>query len=198
MTTMRRFVFAGAGTIALIMAGLGVAWACTPSSTVTLLPETGPAGMKVNLTGQVAPDARGGSPVEILWNSPSGQILATVPADPNGNFAAEVTVPQAPPGVYYVQAVSNRTEAGRAAFELTSSAQLGPDQGSATRSVSADTWSGLAESNSVLTDGSAGSSSPSPLSSSGGFATGAALTAVGLLALVCLAALGKARKTSRG
>lgn len=184
MTWKRSGTLACLGVVAVLMLGLGLAWACTPTSSIVLLPETGPTASKITVSGQVAPDAGSAAPVEIRWNSVSGLLLGTVTADATRNFSAEVTVPDVAPGVYYVLAISGKAEAGRASYEVaTSSASVSTAQRAApSKSVSADLWTGLAKQ-----DGAISAAVPSNDSRSeapeGTAAAGFALLAIGFVGL---------------
>ncbi len=110
--------------------------------------------------------------------------MGTVTADGNRNFSAEVTVPDVSPGVYYVLAISGNAEAGRATFEVAPSAgAVSAEQTAASsKSVSADLWNGLARQDQGVS-AAVSSDQARPALPKGTAVTGAALTAIGFLAL---------------
>jgi len=61
-------------------------------------------------------------PIEIRWNALNGQQLALADADAGGNFAANVSVPAARPGVYSIMVVAGKAGVTRSVFEVTPSA----------------------------------------------------------------------------
>lgn len=191
MTGKRFGMFGGVGAAFGLIMGLGLAWACTPTSSIVLLPETGPAGSKITVAGQVAPDAGPAAPVEIRWNSVSGLLLGTVSPDASRNFSAEVTVPEVGEGIYYVMAISGKAEAGRASFQVVQPEQpttaAGEPAGSP-RSISADVWSGLERPNAGTS--SPISAPPDAAPRNAGIFAGTALVAIGLSALATHLILG--------
>lgn len=94
-------VFAAVVVVATLT-GAGAAWAAGacfgPQASLAAEPSSGTAGSNVLVRGD-----NFGGPVDIYWNSRGGTRLATA-ATPN--FAVEVKIPAAPPGVYYIVAVA--------------------------------------------------------------------------------------------
>lgn len=84
------------------------AWACSPSATIAVSPTAGPAGAQLRVSGkQFTPDT-------VQITGPPGLAATTTgPA-----FDVGVTIPDVPPGFYFVTA---STPAGRASavFEVT-------------------------------------------------------------------------------
>lgn len=175
-----------AGMAALAMAtGLvsvaGLAWACTPQAEVApLVMQSGPPGSRVPLTGLAAKPG----PIQVRWNSPRGPLLGTGVAamTPAGiNFATEVTIPEAGPGVYYLVVSTSDGGTARAAFEVLSPAAAAPTAAAPTPALAPGTealWNGL----------SSGSPVPGPETSLGspggsGTAVGVGLAAVGLVGM---------------
>ncbi|HVL93437.1 MAG TPA: hypothetical protein VM264_08835 [Acidimicrobiales bacterium] len=105
---VRRWAVLVTGTAGLALAGAAAGWACTGQGTIGLSPAKGPAGATVRVDGT----GFGANAVDIRWGSASGPLLGTAT---NGTFSVNVTVPQAGPGVYYVVAVPQETEANRRA-----------------------------------------------------------------------------------
>lgn len=100
---MRRMLVVALGGLALLLAGAGFAWACTPQSTLDLTVRSGKSGMLIGVTGE---DYYPGE-VEVLWLHKNGerehlQFVETA----TGDFRTEITVPDdAEPGTHYVRGV---------------------------------------------------------------------------------------------
>ena len=86
---------------------LAPAFACTPQANLTLPTSRVDPGGTVSVIGQVfAPTGVDAGPVTLRWNGVTGQALATVDADAQGTFQADVTVPSdVTPGFYLISAV---------------------------------------------------------------------------------------------
>lgn len=171
----------GVGFLTGFMALGATAWGCTVQAGIDpLLVQSGRPGTKLAVTGEaIAP-----GPVELRWNGIRGPVVATAIAGGGSHsteFAAEVTVPEAAPGVYYLVLASGDAGVGRAAFEVTavppatSTAQGGGFS-------AADVWS--TTSSSATTDGA----SPA-------LALGTGMLAVGLVALFTGATVGAVRRS---
>lgn len=99
------------------VAVVGAAWACVPQPLVTVRPaSSGPAGTEVTVEGLAVNGA-----LEIRWNSVDGPRLATATGP---SFSVQVTIPEAPPGLYSVIVLERKPDAslastGRAAFLVT-------------------------------------------------------------------------------
>jgi hypothetical protein len=145
--------------VGLALSMASVAWACTAQVNV-VGPLSGPSGSEVTVKGGAAP---ANAQVHILWNGLDGQRLATAPTNGAGDFSTAVTVPQVAPGVYFMVIASDDASEGvaRMAFEVT------PGAGSQRVLASAP--------DAVTSSGSQSSDS--------GVAVGAALLAVGVVAL---------------
>jgi hypothetical protein len=105
---MRRLLaLAATATAAVVLGGAAVTWACTGQGSIMLSPASGPGGTVVTVKGT----GFGANPVEVRWGSASSTspLLGTAP---NGNFAIDVKVPDAPSGVYYIVAVPTTTPEG--------------------------------------------------------------------------------------
>ncbi len=125
----RLVVLAGLGVVALGLATVAVAWACSPTAKIAVTgqippgvsPSTaaGPAGSTATVRGSEFADG----PVEVRWNSTNGPVLAREPG-PNRTPTLEIKIPNEAPGVYYVVAVGRSADgsvAGKASapFEIT-------------------------------------------------------------------------------
>ena len=85
--------------MACVVLGIaGLAWACTPQATISLIPRSARAGEPVTVNGSRFED----TPVEIRWNDAGGPLLA-VASGPE--FSVQITAPaDAADGVYFVVA----------------------------------------------------------------------------------------------
>ncbi len=84
--------------------GAGV-WACVALPVVTVEPQgSGLPGTKVTVHGTDF-----GGDIDIRWNKIDGPRLATATAD-GGPFSAEVTIPEAPAGLYSIVVVARRPD----------------------------------------------------------------------------------------
>jgi hypothetical protein len=110
-----------------------------------------------------------GAPVEIRWNSVTGQKIGGSVADGQGNFATTVSIPDVAPGVYSMVAQAGTEGLARTSFEVTAPAAAAPAPNSG-----AGSW--LSRPTSAL-DSSGDSGSEL------GLVAGAALLGVGLLGL---------------
>lgn len=173
-----------AGIIGLVfLVGLmalgATASGCTVQAGIDpLLVQSGRPGTTLAVTGE----ATAPGPVELRWNGIRGPALATAIAGGGSHsteFAAEVTVPEVAPGVYYLVLASGEAGVGRAAFEVTA---VSPVMSTAfgAESSAADVWS--TTSSSATTEGTAP-----------GLALGTGMLAVGLVALFTGATVGAVR-----
>lgn len=139
----RAWLLLGLGLLAVPLAALGIAHACTGLATVSANPGAGAAGDRVTISGKgFAPhdpaDVRGG-PAEIRMDDQRGPVLAT--ASPQGgaaggSFSAQITVPQVPPGDHII-IVTQTGAAGQPAygtparqvFTVTAPSNSGPPAG---------------------------------------------------------------------
>ena len=95
----RRSVAGVVSVLAVVVGGVGLAWACTPSAYVFLSKTGGSPGTTITVRGkEFAP-----GPVEIQWTGAQG-AQRTVANGPT--FSVPVVVPDAEPGVYYVEATA--------------------------------------------------------------------------------------------
>lgn len=100
----RRAICAALAVAALGLAGAALAWACTPNSYVTFTgPDSGPPGTQTTLNGQYF---SAGAAVEIRGGSESGPLLATATGP---SFNVGLTIPDVPPGVYYIVATARNS-----------------------------------------------------------------------------------------
>ncbi len=81
-----------------------LAWACTPQASIHVNPTDGRAGDSVAVTGE---GFTANTAVQFRWDSSSGPLLATANTAKDGTVALNVTVPDAGPGVYYLQATAH-------------------------------------------------------------------------------------------
>jgi hypothetical protein len=95
MTTIRRLSLTLIGLLAVAATVAGLAWACTPSASLSLDRQFGPAGDSVTVTGSAFTTG----PVDVRWNSDTGPLLANRTGP---SFTATVEVPDAAPGVYMI------------------------------------------------------------------------------------------------
>jgi hypothetical protein len=95
----RRYFIGVLSTLAVVVGGVGLAWACTPSAYLFLSETGGSPGTTITVTGkEFAP-----GPVEIEWTGAKG----AQPTLANGpSFSVAMPVPDVEPGVYYVQATA--------------------------------------------------------------------------------------------
>lgn len=118
---------------ALLFAG-GLAWACTEAATISLGANSGPAGTPVNVTGSSF--AQG--PVEVRWNSRTGEILGT---GQGPDFTISITPPAGtPPEVYYIVAIQSGLEG---TFSASETLEVTGPSGRTGSSVSSELWSGF-------------------------------------------------------
>lgn len=184
MKALRGSRKAAAAGFAMLLGLIGVAsfaWACTPQAEVApLVVQSGAPGTRVPVTGLAAKPG----PIQVRWNSPKGPVLGTGVAaiTPTGlNFATEVTIPEAAPGVYYLVVNTNDGGTARAAFEVLSPNAAAPTAAAPTPALVPGTealWDGLGNSSPVAgPETSVGSPGGS------GMAVGAGMAAVGLVGM---------------
>ena len=92
----RRLCLGAVSLLAPLVLALGVAWACVPSSSMTVRADSGIPGTTVRVA------ANGFQPgqIQIRWDSPTGPVLKETTGPP---FEAEVQIPSdARPGLHYV------------------------------------------------------------------------------------------------
>lgn len=119
----RCLVWLGLSVVAVtLVAVVSTAWACSPSASIGVQPNSGPAASVATVAGQ---GFLAGKPVEIRWNSVSGPVLAerTGPT-----FSAQVSVPATAPGYYYFVALARNDDGtiggkSSAAFQVTASTE---------------------------------------------------------------------------
>lgn len=107
----RVWLLLGLGALAVPLAAVGLAYACTGLATVSSNPGSGAPGTAVTVSGKgFTPhdpsDART-APAEIRLDSQSGPVLATVsPAGgaAGGSFSTQITVPQVTAGDHVLMA----------------------------------------------------------------------------------------------
>lgn len=94
------------------------AWACTPQTPIAIMPNSGYPGSQVEISGASSEIYRSNL-VEIRWNSINGPVLGSAAVAPGQAFSIKVTVPEAPPGVYYPVLVTGGSFGiARAPFEI--------------------------------------------------------------------------------
>lgn len=112
----RRGAVAGLLASLMVVTGAGLAWACTAQTLMQVAPSmTGPAGSQVQVTASVA----SAGPVSLRWNGAQGPVLASGEARPRESVDMSVTIPEVPPGVYYLVLVADGNDVARAAYEVT-------------------------------------------------------------------------------
>ena len=128
-----------AGVVMLGTAG----WACTAYyvGVNPLSVNSGAPGAKLAVSGYLDRYVPSDGMVEVRWDALEGPVLAG--ALPHGDmggmrFEADVTIPQAPPGVHYLVVRSGERGMARAAFEVTSDPTA--KVGSATQPARLQPW----------------------------------------------------------
>lgn len=110
---------AAAALAVTALAGASVAWACSaqPQAGINGGQTTGPVGAQLTVTGRDF----GHGPVQVRWNSKSGQLLGE---GQGPSFAVAITIPQAPTGVHYIVAFEPvGTSSASLAFEVIAPAR---------------------------------------------------------------------------
>jgi len=118
----RAWLLLGMGLLAVPLAAVGLAYACTGLATVSSNPGSGAPGDTVTVTGKGFaahdPSDVRTSPAEIRLDTQSGPVLASVsPAGgaAGGSFSVQITVPQVPAGDHVLMATQNAAD-GRPAY----------------------------------------------------------------------------------
>ncbi len=118
----RVWLLLGLGALAVPLAVVGLAYACTGLATVSSNPGSGAPGDTVTVSGKGFtphdPSDTRTSPAEIRLDSQSGPALAT--ADPaggaaGGSFSVQITVPQVPAGDHVLMVTQVGTD-GRPSY----------------------------------------------------------------------------------
>lgn len=121
LTTARRTSTMVAALVMAVLGTASVAWACssqprlnTSSNGQTSAGQTsGPSGTRVTVSGSDF----GAGPIEVRWDSRSGQLLAETQGP---SFSVPVTIPPAPQGAHYIIAFQTvGTGTASMAFEVT-------------------------------------------------------------------------------
>ena len=158
-----RWIGAAAASL-LLLAGTATAWACVPQPGILVQPRSsGAAGTQVTLIGKAFADSR----AEIRWNALDGELLGAVPGP---DFSTDVTIPQAPSGLYTLIVILRGADGAvantaRAPFEVV--AASAPPASAAAR-----------------TDNRPNSPLPSPAPATASSPRATAALALGLLAVV--------------
>lgn len=136
LISLRRFCLVAWCLLAPLVVAGGVAWACTPQSSIAVEPAVALSGTAVAVEGR---SFVSNGPVEIRWNSATGPLLATATGP---DFSTDVTIPDVPPGGYALLAVAHDEQGkvrGQAAagFEVKSPPELAlrPESGRAAARV---------------------------------------------------------------
>jgi hypothetical protein len=118
----RVWLLLGLGALAVPLAAVGLAYACTGLATVSSNPGSGAPGDTVTISGKGFtphdPSDTRTSPAEIRLDSQSGPVLAT--ANPaggaaGGSFSAQITVPQVAAGDHVLMVTQVGTD-GRPSY----------------------------------------------------------------------------------
>ena len=157
----RYLVWLGLSVVAVtLVAVVSTAWACSPSASIGVQPNSGPAASVATVAGQ---GFLAGKPVEIRWNSVSGPVLAerTGPT-----FSAQVSVPATAPGYYYFVALARNDDGtiggkSSAVFQVTA-----PTETSTTTTTATTTTATTATTVPLSTSQPPGSTEP-PTSAAG-------------------------------
>src|SRR5918997_4335483 len=101
MTVKRpRSIMLGLAVVAVTVAGAALAWACTPTASVSV---TGDYGAGFGPPGKPATVGVSGYspgvPVQVRWNGANGPVLAQ---GTGPEFQATVTIPNVPDGIYNI------------------------------------------------------------------------------------------------
>lgn len=119
MLRARRWWCGPLAALSVVLGTAGTGYACVPQPFITIRPlASAVAGAQVTVDGQLFDS---GTRIEIRWNAADGAVLGTAQS---ADFSVPVTVPQGPPGLYTVLAVS-RSPSGvqgsvaRAALQVT-------------------------------------------------------------------------------
>ncbi len=111
----KKVALASGAVVGLLLAAVSTAWACTAvAHRFALSAVDGPAGAQIEAQGEAVASK---GPVEIRWNSATGDVLATT--TDLAAFSAPMKIPNVSPGVYYLVAVADGQAVARAAFEVT-------------------------------------------------------------------------------
>jgi hypothetical protein len=97
--------------VALVLTSASLAWACLPQAIYTVSPSKGASGTTATASGSGFP----AGPVQIRWESSTGQVLATAVGP---NFSVSITIPADTPGTHYVIA-GEAPNVKTAPFEVT-------------------------------------------------------------------------------
>ena len=118
----RVWLLLGLGALAVPLAAVGLAYACTGLATVSSNPGSGAPGDAVTVSGKGFtphdPSDTRTSPAEIRLDSQSGPVLATAnPAggSAGGSFSAQITVPQVAAGDHVLMVTQVGTD-GRPSY----------------------------------------------------------------------------------
>jgi len=125
--SLRRIWLVTCCLLAPLVVAVGVAWACTPQANINVEPQAALAGSAVTVEGSNFVRDR---PVEIRWSTGEGSpaewpLLATARGP---DFSSEVTIPNAPPGNYYLVALA-RDDAGDVVGQAVASFRVKPAPG---------------------------------------------------------------------
>lgn len=173
---LRRVALLLAATAALVLAGAGVAMACTGRASLTGVdPPAGKAGRTVSLSGNSWDDGGPGDDgeVEIHWQRTAGEPLTTAQGP---SFNVDVRIPSgAEDGTHYVVAVAYDKMTGEVEgrdsvpFKVTSEEpdESGDPSRSRSDDPSTESSSGSNPEGSSSSDGSQNSTSSSSMSASG-------------------------------
>ncbi len=161
---VRRVTLALATGVAVVLGLASVAWASTPTARiVSASPSAASPGSQVRIAVESVSTQ---GPVEIRWNSLTGERLATAAWDGKA-YAASVAVPDVAPGVYTLVATADGAGVARTSFEVTAAAA--EVSAPAAASIAAERWAPRP------------AVDASPAGSGLGVAAGSVLLAVGLV-----------------
>lgn len=117
-----RLLLAFSGLFSVAAAIASAAWGCVPQPLITITPQaSGPTGSRVTVKAHAINGL-----AEVRWSAVDGPQLGTAMGP---NFAIEITIPEAPAGLYAIIVVERGPDGGlgstgRAAFEVTGARSL--------------------------------------------------------------------------
>ncbi len=87
-------------TLAVVLAGAALAWACAPQAAIGVAPRFGASGSEATVRGK---DFVAGELVQIRWETATGPLMAVATGP---EFSVTVEIPEASAGVHYITALA--------------------------------------------------------------------------------------------